>query len=432
MKSLLSILALFSIAYASAQPGPASYGRELPRGGLIGYASAAEATEGAWTDSRYLKPLTRWERQDNRFTTSFTVPFDWANRSVLLCVASATADYEVRLNGKTVAYNADPSLPAEFDLTRSVREGLNTLEIALNDPSPVAALESWEHDAPAVLGRTHVMSQPMMRIRDVFVRTQLNGQEASAEIGIVVKTGALNPKTSRIHYELLTPSNEVAAIGHQDVTLDMRREDTVRFIASIPRHLLWEPETPTRYTLRLKTQYEGRYLEYIELHPGFCAVALNDGQPTINGRPAQLKKRDVVPWLTGNDMAALKELGYNTLRPQADLVPDSFYALCDEMGFFAIAQAPIDTRKSGESRRKGANPTNDPAWLPAFIERTQDSYHTAKRHPSVIAFSLAEESSNGINLYESYLNLKRMEHDRPIVNPDAAGEWNTDRFEYEP
>ena len=108
MKSLLSILALFSIAYASAQPGPASYGRELPRGGLIGYASAAEATEGAWTDSRYLKPLTRWERQDNRFTTSFTVPFDWANRSVLLCVASATADYEVRLNGKTVAYNADP------------------------------------------------------------------------------------------------------------------------------------------------------------------------------------------------------------------------------------------------------------------------------------------------------------------------------------
>lgn len=431
MKSLLSILALFSLAYASAQSIPTSYGRELPRGELIGYASAAEATEGAQTDSRYLKPLHRWEQQDNRFSTSFSVPFDWANRAVLLRIASATADYEVRLNGRTVAYNADPSLPAEFDLTRSAREGMNTLEVVLNDPSPVAALESWEHDAPVRLGRAHVMSQPMMRIRDVFVRTQLNGEEASTEIGIVVKTGALNAKTSRIHYELLTPSNEVAAIGYRDITLDMRREDTVRFIASVPRHLLWEPETPTRYTLRLKTQYEGRYLEYIELHPGFCAVGTDGEVPTINGRPARLKKRDVVPWLTGNDMAALKELGYNTLRPIADLVPDSFYALCDEMGFYAIAQAPIDTRKSGESRRKGANPTNDPAWRSAFIERTQDSYHTAKRHPSVIAFSLAEESSNGINLYESYLNLKRLEPDRPIVYPAAAGEWNTDRLPYE-
>ena len=95
-------------------------------------------------------------------------------------------------------------------------------------------------------------------------------------------------------------------------------------------------------------------------------------------------------------------------------------------GLYVIAQAPVDTRNSGPSRRKGGNPSNVPAWQGAFIERAEDSYHTSKRHPSVIAFSLAEESANGINLYESYLNMKRFGDERPFIYPDAGGEWNSD------
>ena len=81
------------------------------------------------------------------------------------------------------------------------------------------------------------------------------------------------------------------------------------------------------------------------------------------------------------------------------------------MGMYVIPQAPIDTRSSGESRRIGGNPSNDPAWQNAYVERTEDSYHTSKRHPSVIAFSLATKSANGINLYESYLNMKKFQRD---------------------
>ena len=89
---------------------------------------------------------------------------------------------------------------------------------------------------------------------------------------------------------------------------------------------------------------------------------------------------------------------------------------------------PVDTRRSGLSRRKGGNPSNDPAWQGAYIERAEAVYHTAKRHPSVIGFALARQSANGINLYETYLHMKRFDEIRPFVYPDAEGEWNSDRL----
>lgn len=430
MKHLFSIIALFSLCPLMAQPDTVSFGRELPRSEIICYPSPSEAAAGLRTDSPYLKALTDWQQQGNIFTTTFSVPFAWANRSILLGIASASSDYEVRLNGSSVGYNANGNLPAEFDLTRRADEGLNRLEIILREPSPTSRLVSRTTCPPPTLGQTRVMSQPMMRIRDVFTRTWDSDDGAKAEVGIVVKTGALNPKTSRIYYELLTPSNEVAAVGHKDISLDMRREDTLRFITAIPRDLLWSTERPAQYTLRLKTRYEGRYLEYLDLKLGFRTLAAKAGKLSMNGKPISLKVRKISSRITASDIDTLKKQGYNTLWPETGIVPDSFYTLCDTMGVYVIAQAPIDTRDSGESRLKGGNPSNDPAWLPFFLERTQDSYYTSKRHPSVIAFSLAEKSANGINLYESYLNLKRLEKERPVIYPDAEGEWNSDALSY--
>ncbi len=89
------------------------------------------------------------------------------------------------------------------------------------------------------------MSQPTLRVRDVLTKSWRSSEEndkVMAEIALVVKTESLNPRTSRIHYELLTPAGSNAAIGYKDVTLDMRREDTVRFLARIPDSMLWNPD----------------------------------------------------------------------------------------------------------------------------------------------------------------------------------------------
>lgn len=432
MRRVFAIAAIFSCWGLAAQPCAPSEGREQPRCEVITYPTAEQATAADGGNNRYFTRITQWARQSDTLSTPFTVPFVWANRQVLFHVGSASVPYEVLVNGRRVARNADGNTPAEFNLTRYVREGRNRLDLILTQPSDAAPLESWKEAgaAPGVTD-TWIMSQPTMRVRDVLTKCWPSNDgdgTAVAEVGIVVKSSALNPRTSRIYYDLLTPSGETAATGYKELTLDMRREDTLRFVTRIPAQLLWSAELPTLYTLRLKTQHEGRFGEYLELPLGFRTVATDpQGHMTINGQPVRLHAYEINPQIvSANLLARLRELGFNTLKFMPGYISPELLEMCDIQGVYVVAQAPIDSSKSGASRRKEGNPSNDPAWQAAYIERTGDSYHTTKRHPSVIAFSLASMSSNGINLYESYLNLKRYGDSRPIIYPDAAGEWNDD------
>ncbi len=434
MRSIFSIIALFFWGSILAQPYTPSDNREAARGTIWIYPTAEIAAARGCGNNRYLSHLTTWQLQQDTFSTTFTVPFAWANRQVFFYVASASADYEVRVNGRSVGRNANPNQPAEFNITRYAKEGRNELEIVLANPSTLAPMESWKSETTPAIGATRVFSQPTLRIREVLVTTGLGDAEAetaNAEVGIVVKSHALNPRTSQFYYELISPQGEVATIGKQALTLSMRGEDTLRFLARIPKTHLWSVQHPVHYTLKLKTQYEGRFVEFMDMPIGFRTVKVANGQMIINGKPATLRVREVSPQIDSATLIKVHKEGYNTLKLVSGVARPELYAMCDTLGIYVIAQAAIDTRSGGDSRRKGGNISNDPTWQGAFIERAEDSYHATKRHPSVIAFSIAEKSANGINLYETYLRMKRFEDDRSIIYPAAAGEWNSDLLKWE-
>ena len=122
MRTILATIALFSLCGLCAQEYVPTYGRELPRGELLAYpsAEAAEAADGG--DNRYFTRLEEWNLNGNSFSTNFTVPFAWANRQVLLHIGQASGDYELRINDREAAYVADGNAPAEFNITKLVRE----------------------------------------------------------------------------------------------------------------------------------------------------------------------------------------------------------------------------------------------------------------------------------------------------------------------
>ena len=99
MRSILSIIALFSCCTLAAQEYIPTYGRELPRGEVIAYPTAQEAAAAFAGDTRYFTRLADWTQKGNVFSTEFTVPFAWANRQVFFHLGWASADYEVRVNG---------------------------------------------------------------------------------------------------------------------------------------------------------------------------------------------------------------------------------------------------------------------------------------------------------------------------------------------
>lgn len=410
---------------------PVEVNRELPRTRTVSYASEQAALDGGMEPSRYLQPLTEWTRGTDGdgntvYSTKYKVPFEWVERNYFLRVGAATGSYTVIVNGELAGYNQSGRTAAEFDLSKVSVEGLNRLEIIVYANPASAVLSSKA--APEITGETYIVAQPRIRIRDYVAKANLEGENNTLELGVIVKSSLLNDKTVRVYYSLVNPDGSPGPYGHRDADFEMKREDTVRFFFNVPDARPWTHESPNVYTLLLKLQHEGRYTEYVAYKLGLRDIATRDGKVFVNGNEVALHVAEAA-WngeATEAELRRLKSEGINMIKVKGGPQPEAFYDLCDRIGLYVCNQADIDTRASGTSRQKGGNPSNDPAWEEAYVDRALTMYHTSKNHPSVVMFSLAENSANGYNLYESYLALKEAEPDRPIVYLEGGGEWNTD------
>ncbi len=427
MRSLLFSILLFAATTASAQyanPRHLTVGGEPHRAVVTPYSSVAEADTAA--ASPYVRPL-EWTRSEHRdgalFTARFTQPFSWINRTVLLRIGYAPAAYLVKINGKEVAYAQNGSSATEFNITRYTREGVNTVELLTPTSAAGQQIENWTHtpDAPA---DCRVLTQPAVRVRDWFCTTRRVGDGYIADFSVVVKSDKLNEKEARISYEI----PRTALRGSATLRLSRRGEDTLHFTMPLTAAMLWSPGRPRLDTLRLSTYYEGRQAEYLSFPVGFRLLESDSqGRLSVNGTPVKLSARKVSGTATAEELGAYRREGINTLILRPGRIRDGFFDDCDTTGLYVIPTAPIDTHTSGDSRRKGANPSNDPVWKAAYTDRALATWHRSRRHPSVIAVALADEgSANGICLYESYLALRRRESERRVIYLSAAGEWNSD------
>ncbi len=359
------------------------------------------------------------------YTAECSIPFAWANRQVLLRIASAPAGYALYVNDKPAGHVTTGALAAEFNLTRLLQnDAMNRLELRLLNDHPARCLEDFGYRAE--LGRSELISQPTIRIRDVMTSLRPTGEGWLAEVAIIVKSDALNEKSARIDYSLTDTAGRRVEQGFGEMRLRMRGEDTLRFTTPIPDSLLWSPDSPTRYRLTLSTRSLGRYTEYLDLEVGFCEAMLAGRVLTINGKPFEAKSYEVRNPLKESDLESIRERGYNLLILFPGVPAEEMLDLCDRMGLCALVAAPYCTQQGGDSRLKGGNPSNNPAWREEACDRAESSYRLTHRHPSVVGFLTARNSSNGICLYESYLHLKSLKDKRPVLYPEAAGEWNSD------
>jgi beta-galactosidase len=450
MKKILPALAAAAIAGAATlaavtvaaqtprhlDPTVVELNKELPRSEVVSHDSKADAVRSTTGASKYLQPLKNWTRTESAeavtYRTRFTIPFAWIDRRQFLYVGRASGSFDVVINGTLAAYTQTGSTPSEFDITAASKEGVNDLELVIyKDPVARKLENNRPAAAPAIEGEVHILSQPRIRVRDVAATTRMEGSSGLLELGVILKSHQLNAHDYTVYWELLNPAGEIVSEGKKDARLDMRREDTVRFFANIPRVVPWSHEEPRLYTLFIKTQNEGRFREYLAFRVGFRSLDLqDDGGLTLNGVPLALRTQEFAPVGDVAEMrraiAQLRVGGVNTLMLRGAPASRGFFALCDSMGVYVACRVDIDTRQSGESRQMGGNPSNDPAWGAAYLDRVTGMYHTSKNHPSVAMFSLAQQSANGINLYDSYVALKALEPHRPVLYTDGGGEWNTD------
>ena len=425
--TIFSIVAALATLIATGASAQRSEGHDSHRTRLIPYPTASEAAKQSLAKQRYMQPITEWATDsEGALNGEFTYPFSWVERQIFVRVEGVNCPYEVLVNGKSAGSSANGHAATEFNITKISREDKNTLTLRLMDNKGVTAIEGFDiaESTPVV----YVMSQPRVRMRDIYYRTTLGvGSVVNVDFGAVMHNQTLGEKSSRLYYELYLNDTIRLAAGHRDVSLGMYGVDTMRFGAPVPDSTLWSSNNPTQLSLRLKNRIAGRDVEFYDIPLSLRELRFEDGTFYINGTATTMDWAEVTPNATTEVIKSLYQRGHRALRFTAGVVCDEVLTECDRLGIYVAVTAPINTSHNGMSRKRGGNPSNNPRWKQTYIERVMQMIYTTQRHPSVIAYHLADDSANGICLYEAYLAAKSIAGDRPVFYNEANGEWNSDR-----
>ena len=429
MKRYILLAIIFFVAVdvmAQESDELSARGVEAARTHIIPYNNMPGAVKGDTQLSRFVAEVEKPTRSDGgavaTFTTHYALPIAWLNRQVLLRVGYASSAYTVYVNGREVGFVPSGVMGAEFNITKASKEGRNEVSIVLDKSLLVNKLYQPKE---MIVENIEIFSQPTIRLRDIAVNVTLNEQgNGVAEFAVPVKCDALNSKHTRIHYALRLNDTTVVAEGYREMSLDMRREDTLRFACVVPTEALWSAKRPTMLRLDLESRIDNRVAESISHKIGLRQIALRKGKTYINN---ELVSPNLAEWEALKNLDEAVKLGYNGVIITLDRNAEDVIEECTKRGLYVVVRTPVDTTLLGDDIKRGGNPSNDPLWNESYLWRNSHALHSTKGECSVIGYALAKGKTSGINIYDTYLMMKSLAPNHLVIYEGAKGEWATDK-----
>jgi beta-galactosidase len=362
------------------------------------------------------------------YRTTFRIPAHWSGRQIFLVFDGVDSAFYVWVNGEKVGYSEDSRTPAEFNITRYVKPGANLLAVEVYRFPDGAYLEDQDMWRLSGIYRdVYLWSTDNRHIRDFEVRTDLD--EAWRDATLTVKAELIqyaeSPGRVSVTAELFDAQGK-AVFPPQVRSTDLRpgAESSVEFSVAVRNPHKWSAETPYLYTLLLTLKdASGRVLEVIPCNVGFREVTIRDGRLLLNGRAILLKGVNrhehspeqghyVPPELMRRDIFLMKRHNINAVRTSHYPNAPAWYELCDRYGLYLIDEGNIEAHGYGAHSRNRLS--NDPEWRTAYLDRVQRMVERDKNHPSVIIWSLGNESGDGSNVAAVYEWVKRRDPTRPF------------------
>ncbi len=384
------------------------------------------------------------------YRTLFTVPRSWEGRRVFLHFDGVDSAFYVWVNGQKVGYSEDSRMPAEFDISRYVKPGSNLLAVEVYRFPDGAYLEDQDMWRLSGIYRdVYLWSTADRHVRDFEIRTELDEAWRDAMLKVradVVAYGGA-PARVRLQIELLDAEGK-AVFAPQSRQLDLRpgAETRAEFAVPVSNPHKWSAETPYLYKLLLTLRDpNGRTIEVIPADVGFRDVRIRDGRLLVNGQAVLFKGVNrhehspdtghyVTRELMVRDVLLMKQHNINAVRTSHYPNAPAWYELCDRYGLYLIDEANIEAHGYGNHPRNRLS--NDPEWQAAYLDRVQRMVERDKNHPSVLIWSLGNESGDGPNVAAVYQWVKRRDPTRPFhyEGSTANGGSNADinSFMYPP
>jgi beta-galactosidase len=362
----------------------------------------------------------------------FEVPADWDGREVFVTFDGIDSAAYVWLNGERLGYTQDSRTPAEFRLTPHLRPGTNVLAVEVYqhcDGSYLEDQDKWR--LSGIFRDVTLWSAAPLAVRDFEARAHYDhagGGGGSLDLSTELRN--LSPRRVRaeVTATLHGPDGTVVAEDTASLEIDAGTTATLPFNLSLDRAEPWSAESPTLYTLVLGWRSPAYpKSEYVSTRIGFRTVELRHGQFLVNGQPVLFKgvnRHDHDPdhghYVTRDrvreDLLVMKRLNLNAVRTAHYPHTADLYELCDELGFYVWDEANIESHGMGWQENPLAE---DPAWYPAKLARIEAMVERDKNHPSIVMWSMGNESGFGENFIRLSAWLRQRDPTR-LVHYDRA------------
>lgn len=360
------------------------------------------------------------------YVKTFVLPKDFVGRPVRIRFDGAESGYALWCNGSFVGYHEDSFTPAEFDLTPHLLPGENKLGVQVYQWTSGSWLEDQDmFRFSGIFRDVTLYAVPAMHVEDLKVRTLLDDFCQDAQLQVNLQLTLDEGASGTVLWELsrkgkITASGEVSA------------GEDVKIRAEISAPALWSAEKPNLYDLCLTLRNaKGNCVEYLKEEVGFRRFELKNGLLCLNGKRITFHgvnrheftdragRAGMTTEQIRRDLVIMKQNNINAIRTSHYPNDSRLYRLCDEMGLYLIAENNMETHGTWDAAlRFGAEadilPGDKKEWEGALLQRVRSCYERDKNHPSILIWSLGNESYGGSVIHEMAETFRALDPDRPV------------------
>jgi beta-galactosidase len=377
------------------------------------------------------------------YRTWFDVPGNWSGKKIILHLGGVRSAYFLWINGTFAGYAQDSKTPSEFDITALVHpDSANLLALEVYRWSDGSYLEGQDYWKMSGIERdVYLYAVNETHIQDVFIHTDLDQAFTNGFFNLDLTVSG-NDTAYTTFVEVRDRHNGRPVFNYFSKNKKSFSDGYIReSIHDVEVQLVkkWTAETPSLYQVLIYLEdKEGRVLDAVRLHTGFRKIEIVNKQLLVNGVPVRIKGvnrhehdpengRVITRESMLEDIRLMKAYNINAVRSSHYPNRPEWYALCDQYGLYIVDEANIEAHGSDPY-----NPEKTLAgkaeWQHAFLERTRCMVETNKNHPSIIAWSLGNETGYGDNFRETYHWIKGRDPYRPVQSEDAGKDGLTDIY----
>lgn len=388
-----------------------------------------------------LPDISHEENEIGIYRRTFEIPAGWKNRTVFIHFGAAKAALSLYINGEEAGYSQGSMLPAEFDITPYLKDGVNSVTAVVyrySDGSYFEDQDMWF--LSGIYREVYLYSEQPAMVRDFYLDSRLGSgfEQAENTLSLMLENRGAESSSITIGAELIR-GNDSVSLGTAEETLDAGEQKEVSLTSVLRSPVLWSAEQPNLYTLLLTIRQDGAPVEYKAVKHGFKSVEIKDGVFLVNGKNVKLKgvnRHDFDPdhgWAVTKenyrkDITLMKQHNINAVRTSHYPDDPYFYELCDEYGIYVMDECDLETHglampqisgndakemHDGEAE-KDIFPGNREELFPIVIDRAERMVLRDRSHPSIVIWSLGNESGTGKAFAEMYRRIKELDSSRPV------------------